>query len=265
MSENSASSGSKLAAVVLAGGLGTRIRHLLPGIPKPMAQVAGRPFIDHVLRHLAAQGVQSAVLSTGHLSEVIERYFAPGRLPGLTVSCIREDEPRGTAGGFLLAARTSGLHPNVWLVANGDSLVYADLRSFLSSFAAGGWDAAVLGLQVVDAARFGTLETDAHGQLRRFAEKRPGAATINAGVYLFRAGLLEAFPAKSPLSFETEVFPALLAAGWRILVHPVAAPFLDIGTPESLAQAGEFIAIHGGKDSTEWISSLSASYGQFLR
>lgn len=241
MSEIPASSGGEVAAVVLTGGLGTRIRHLLPGLPKPMAQVAGRPFIEHVLRHLAAQGIQSAVLSTGHLSEVIVRHFAHGRVPGLKVSWVKEDEPRGTAGGFLLAARGSGLRPDVWLVANGDSLVYADLRPFLESFASDGWDAAVLGLQVDDAARYGTLETDACGALLRFAEKRPGAALINAGVYLFRSGLLDEFPAKTPLSFETEVFPSLLVSRRRIMVHPVSAPFIDIGTPESLAQAGEFI------------------------
>ncbi len=247
MSEFSASSDGEVAAVVLAGGLGTRIRHLLPGLPKPMAQVAGRPFLEHVLFHLAAQGIQAAVLSTGHLSEVIERHFVPGRVRGLAVSCVREDEPRGTAGGFLLAVKASGLHPDVWLVANGDSLVYADLRPFLREFAVGGWDAAVLGLQVDDAARYGTLEADARGGLLRFAEKRPGAALINAGVYLFRAGLLGEFPVKTPLSFETEVFPALLSAGRHILVHPVSAPFLDIGTPASLAQAGEFISVHGGQ------------------
>lgn len=230
-----------LAAVVLAGGFGTRIRHLLPDIPKPMAPVAGRPFVEHVVRHLARLGLTEVVLSTGHLSEVLERHFTPGLVPGVSVRCVREAGPLGTGGGFLHAAQGSGLHPAVWLVANGDSMVQADLRPFLADFTAGGWDAAILGLRVDDAARYGSLETGPGGELRRFAEKRPGRGTINAGVYLFRADVLAAFPPGQPLSFENQVFPALLAAGRRIKVHDLAAPFLDIGTPESLAQSEQFI------------------------
>ncbi len=102
-------------------------------------------------------------------------------------------------------------------------------------------DGSILGLDAADAARYGTLAS-AGGRLTGFAEKRPGSGTINAGVYLLRHRLLARFPAKRPLSFETDVFPSLLAAGAAIAVVPVEAPFLDIGTPETLAQVEGFIS-----------------------
>lgn len=157
-----------------------------------------------------------------------------------------ETEPLGTAGGFLNAARSeTNSQPDAWLVLNGDSLAFAGLSAFSDALECGSWDAAVLGLQISDAGRYGRLEVGGDGALRRFVEKRPGAGLINAGAYLFRNSALKYFPAGPRLSFETEVFPALIAAGCRVLVHPVEVPFLDIGTPESLAQAEIFILEHG--------------------
>lgn len=236
---------SAITAVVLAGGLGTRVQHLLPDVPKPMAAVAGRPFLEHVVRFLGTFGVSRVVLSTGYLSEVIEAHFQHATLPGMEVTCVRESELLGTAGGFLHAVRAQSLAPAAWLVLNGDSMVFADIGAFIDAFDAGAWDAAIMGLRVNDAARFGTLEVDEGGVLKRFAEKRAGAGLINTGVYLFRHAFLEKFPSQGRLSFEIEVFPALIARGARILVHPVEAPFLDIGTPESLALAEEFIVANG--------------------
>ena len=95
-----------------------------------------------------------------------------------------------------------------------------------------------------DASRFGTISQNARGDLTGFNEKQPGAGNINAGVYLFRDTLLQRFPAKSPLSFETDVFPALIGGGCRLKTFVSPAPFLDIGTPESLPQAETFIQKH---------------------
>jgi D-glycero-alpha-D-manno-heptose 1-phosphate guanylyltransferase len=128
-------------------------------------------------------------------------------------------------------------------VANGDSLVFADPRPLLQPLTAHLADAALLGLQIADASRYGTLEIDAQHRLTAFREKRPGAGagTINAGVYAFTGETLLRQPARRPLSFEIDVFPALAASG-RVAVVSTAAPFLDIGTPETLAEAERFIA-----------------------
>ncbi len=100
-----------IVAVVLAGGQGTRIRHLLPDLPKPMAPVLGRPFLEWLVRYLAGQGIGEVIVSTGYKAEVIEGHFARLALPGIRVSCVSEAEPLGTGGGFLQAASSVAVGP----------------------------------------------------------------------------------------------------------------------------------------------------------
>ncbi len=231
----------QITAVVLAGGFGTRIRHLLGDLPKPMAPVNGRPFVEWIARYLAAQEIRDVILSTGHLAETVEKHFAPQPVENLRITCVPETSPLGTGGGFLHAARQAKKRPAAWLVLNGDSLALAPLGKFFSSLDGPETAGAILGVRVPDASRFGTVSQNAAGELSGFNEKRPGAGIINAGIYLFRDRTIESFPQKSPLSFETEVFPALLRDGVRLKTVVSDAPFLDIGTPESLLQAEDFI------------------------
>lgn len=225
--------------VLLAGGFGTRLKSVLPDTPKPMAPVAGRPFIEWIVRFFARRGARDFVLSTGHLAGQVGRHFAAQPVAGVNVACRAETTPLGTAGGFLNCLEG----PGPWIVANGDSLVLADPRPLLRPLQKGSADASVLGLKVGDASRYGTLETDASAKLTAFREKRPGSGVINSGVYAFTAAALQGLPAKRPLSFEFDVFPALAARG-RVAVEPAAAPFLDIGIPSSLAEADRFILQH---------------------
>jgi NDP-sugar pyrophosphorylase family protein len=227
--------------VILAGGFGTRIKHLLPDIPKPMAEVAGKPFLEWVLYYLDNQGFSQVLLSTGHLGNIIEDYFNNHLLEEMSISCYRELLPLGTAGGFVQAVEQSGLTPDAWLIMNGDSLVFTQLTPFLEYFTNEEIDGAILGIEVEDASRYGLLEFDQDNFLQKFVEKRPGSGIINGGVYLFRSHLLQQFPLKRPLSFEEDVFPTLLDDQIKIKVHVVNAPFLDIGTPQSLPQADDFI------------------------
>jgi D-glycero-alpha-D-manno-heptose 1-phosphate guanylyltransferase len=231
----------QVTAVVLAGGFGTRIRHLLPNLPKPMAPVAGRPFVEWVVRFLAAQGIRNVLISTGYLAEKIEAYFRRARIGAVSVRCFPETTPLGTAGGFLNAARQSGENPAAWLVLNGDSLILTRLSVMSEALDSMDVGICVLGLDVPDASRYGTLERDANDRLRRFSEKKPGAATINAGVYLIRSALIPSFPEKRPLSFEQDAFPVLLNQGVGMQVAREEAPFLDIGTEASLKEAEDFI------------------------
>jgi D-glycero-alpha-D-manno-heptose 1-phosphate guanylyltransferase len=236
-----------LTAVILAGGLGTRIRGRYPDLPKPMIPVGGSPFLEHVVRHLAREGVGRAIVSCGYKAEVIERWARTQPVAGIRVSTVREDEPLGTAGGFLEAldrTEAAGETAPIWLVENGDSLVLAALAPALEGFDRPETDAVVLGVAVPDAARFGRLEVGSDGVLRSFREKEPGAGLVNAGVYLFRRRTIDLFPRAKPLSFEREVFPSLLARGVRIEVVSVEAPFWDIGTPESLSAADAWAARH---------------------
>lgn len=211
-------------AVVLAGGFGKRIQHVLPDLPKPLAPVNGKPFLEWVVRWLRHQGVQNIVISSGHMAEK-----TAAAAKALDVDCVAEAEPLGTAGGFLNAI--AGRGDGAWLVCNGDSLALADLGPVF------GDTAAILGVRVPDASRFGSLDV-AGGRLKGFAEKKPGAGLINAGVYFFTGREISSFPAQRPLSFETEVFPRL--EGIRVV--ETDAPFLDIGTEATLKMADRFIS-----------------------
>jgi NDP-sugar pyrophosphorylase family protein len=232
---------SRTVAVVLAGGFGTRVAHLLPGVPKPMAPVAGKPFLEWVVRCLARQGIPKVLLSTGHLATVVEQHFQPQPVPGVITRCFAETGPLGTGGGFLNVVRLSGEHPEAWLVLNGDSLVFADLKLAAAELSNPAVAGVVIGCAVADASRYGTLAIGPAGELQGFTEKRPGKGVINAGIYLLRDSLVRQFPGMLPLSFEQEVFPQLVARGCFLKVCAVEAPFLDIGTPESLRQAEAFV------------------------
>ena len=227
--------------ILLAGGAGTRIRALYPDVPKPLVPVAGRPFLEWVCRYWTRQGVQRIVLSVGYLAEVAERYAAENPFSHLQLETVREDIPLGTGGAIRCAAAVVG---DPFAVANADSLVLADLSRAVNVLDDPTVDALVLGVRVKDTTRYGSIEIGPGGDLLGFREKRPGAGWINGGVYWLRQRLVARFPDRLPLSMETDVFPALLAAGARIRVLAVETPFLDIGTPESLAGAGRFIEQH---------------------
>lgn len=232
---------NEVIAVVLAGGFGTRIRSVLGDLPKPMAPVNGRPFVEWVLRYLSRQGIRRAVLATGYRAEVVESHFDSQPVPSVKVSCVAETTAMGTAGGFLNAIRHTTDSPAGWLVINGDSLALASLESLMRSLKEPGPAGSLLGVRMSDAARYGTLLCDHQGHLKSFLEKRPGRGVINAGVYLLQPSTIQRFPTHTPLSFEVDVFPALIEKGLRMDVCVEDAPFLDIGVPESLAQAGDFI------------------------
>jgi D-glycero-alpha-D-manno-heptose 1-phosphate guanylyltransferase len=231
----------KITAVVLAGGFGRRIQHLLPDLPKPMVPVNGRPFLEWVVRYLAAQKILRVILSTGHLAGAVEKHFHSQPVKNVHVSCVPETKPLGTAGGFLNAIHGTKEKPEGWLVLNGDSLAPTPLDEMFQSLDDPEWDGAILGLPMIDASRFGTISQNMRGRLTGFNEKRAGEGVINAGVYLFRTWVVGKFPPKKPLSFETDVFPTQIADGMSLKVCVTDAPFLDIGTPESLPQAESFI------------------------
>ena len=234
-------SSKNISAVILAGGFGTRIKHLLGDLPKPMAPVNGKPFLEWVVRWLAKQNIRRVVLSTGYLAETIEKYFQPQPVAGVTVSCVPETTPLGTAGGFLNAVHQSQINSAAWFLLNGDTLAFANLADAIRELQTESTAGVIFGREVPDTSRYGSLVSDATGRLACFAEKRPGQGVISTGVYLFRDSLVKIFPTKIPLSLESEVFPALTAAGKSLKVLRINAPFLDIGTPDTLREADVFI------------------------
>jgi D-glycero-alpha-D-manno-heptose 1-phosphate guanylyltransferase len=233
-----------LFALILAGGLGTRIRHLLPNLPKPLAPAAGRPFLEWVVRFLARQGCARFGISTGFLAEAIRAHFASAALSGLEIECVPEPEPLGTGGGLRFAAQRLKPRQATWLVCNGDSLCLADIRVCCDELESQDVEGVLVGVPAQDAARYGTLRLDASRRLMGFEEKHPGAGVINAGIYVLRPAVLSRFPSQTPLSLEKEVFPDLLRQGVRLAVSVQDVPFLDIGTEDGLAAAETFVRKH---------------------
>jgi NDP-sugar pyrophosphorylase family protein len=228
--------------ILLAGGRGTRLGDRHPTLPKPMIPCRGRPFLEWVILSLARQGLSRFVVSLGHRAEVAEAYFRARPPDGSAVHTVREPSPLGTGGALRLAWQQAPQADVV--VANADSLVLADLAGAFGLLARPEVDAVLVGVHQDDAGRYGTLRTGADGRLLAFEEKRPGGGLINAGVYLLRSRLRPALGGESPLSLETTVIPRWLSEGRDIRVFPCRAPFLDIGTPESLDAAEAFLAEH---------------------
>jgi mannose-1-phosphate guanylyltransferase len=223
--------------VLLAGGLGTRLRPAVADRPKVLAPVAGQPFLQHLLGWLEAQGIRRVVLALGHLAEQVEGFVEEHRAawPGLTLVTLREPKPLGT-GGALAACRPE-IRSDPVLVMNSDTFVDVDLGAFVAHWAAAGAAAGLVAAQVEDGARYGRLELTADGRIARFTEKDPqasGPAWINAGIYLLRQHLVDGLPAP-PSSLERDLLERLPAGS--VLAFPTTGRFIDIGTPESLAAA----------------------------
>ena len=226
---------------VLAGGLGTRVRGVLKDTPKVLAPIAGRPYLSYLLDWLEGFGARRIVLCLGHLADAVLDYVntAPPRRCDLIP--VVEPVPLGTAGA-LRQARAE-LRSDPVMVVNGDSFVDADLCAFLDSHRASGAEASILCAEVEDPGRYGCVEISADGRIRRFAEKNPlttGVAPVNAGIYLLNATLLDRIASGSSTSLEHDVFEALPAGATHGMIGRF--PFVDIGTPESLARASKVLS-----------------------
>jgi NDP-sugar pyrophosphorylase family protein len=230
-----------VTVVILAGGKGTRLRGLYPDLPKPLVPVAGQPFLYWLTRWIARHGPRHFVYSTGYMADQIEAWSVDGQMPDLNRVCRREEAPLGTGGGLL---NCLDLCSDWIMVANGDGLVMDGIDEILALTQTGA-DGGILGVEVPDASRFGSLKVDGTGRLTGFAEKMEGAGLINGGLYIFSKSLLEKIYRFGPVSMETELFPEMIDVGANLqVVARKDAPFIDIGTPETVVQAEAFIRRH---------------------
>ena len=224
-------------AAVLAGGLGTRLREVTGALPKVLAPVAGKPFLAHVLDMLRNAGVPKVILCTGYGAAFVRETFGTEH-EGMPLEYSEEKEPLGTGGALRLAAE--GLSSAGLLVANGDTCCVADIRAFHAWSIDHGARAALLLAHVEDAGRYGRVEVDDKGHILRFGEKESAApGWVNAGFYYIETELLRAIPAGRSVSIERETFPSWLSR--RLYGYRAEARFLDIGTPESYAEAEAFL------------------------
>lgn len=227
-----------LQAVILAGGLGTRLRPLTLHRPKPVVPLLNVPFLRYQLGLLGAYGVRDVILSVSHLPEVIRAVMAEAPLGGVRLREAVETEPLGTAGGVRNAA---DLLDGRVVVLNGDILTDLDLGAMLGLHAARRAAATIALTPVENPTAYGLVELEDGGRVRRFLEK-PGwdevtTDTINAGVYVLERELLELIPKGQPCSIEREFFPLLLERGTPVYGFVQRGYWLDIGTPAKYLQA----------------------------
>jgi len=230
-----------LDALILVGGLGTRLRSILPpDIPKPLAPIKGHPFLAYLLKFLAQQGIERTVLATGFLSHVMEWALEDIRPSGMKLELSMEIEPLGTGGAIGHARHL--LKSDPVLVLNGDSICPVALGPMLLFHREKKALVTDLLTLVKDTGRFGSVQLDSLGRVTHFNEKlsdgSPGL--INAGVYLFSKAALDHMPDLVPCSLECDILPQW--AGSDVFGFITKTPFLDIGTPESYGQAENFFS-----------------------
>jgi NDP-sugar pyrophosphorylase family protein len=222
-------------AVILAGGLGTRLRPYTTVLPKPLVPVGDRPILEHILRRLHACGVRHADLCIGHLGELIQLYFSQSEsLPtDLELRWHREDEPLGTAGAIRLVPGLAG----AFLVMNGDILTTLDYRELLSFHAASGAALTVATHAKQVDVDLGVIEADG-SRIVGYREKPKIDYEVSMGIYVYDERALAQLPAEGACQFP-EFVQRLLDAGETVAAFRSDADWFDIGTPGEHARALE--------------------------
>ena len=228
---------SNITAVILAGGLGTRLRSVVSDRPKVLAEVHGRPFLTYLLDQLASLKVKEAVLCTGYLADQVRKTLGEAYGP-LKLVYSPEPSPLGTGGALRLALPF--FHSDPVLVMNGDSFLETDLSLFWNWYCARDADAALLLFHMDQTGRYGRVSIDFEGRVLSFSEKdaQGSPGWINGGIYLVRRHLIKAIPEGRPVSLEKEIFPSLI--GQKIYGYSSQGRFIDIGIPETYAAKEAF-------------------------
>lgn len=223
-----------MQALILAGGAGTRLRPVLPELNKPMAPVAGRPFLEYLLLQLRKYEIDEVILCVGYKAELIQAYFGTGVDWGLQVSYSYETDLRGTAGAFKLAENL--VHDEDFYVMNGDSLFDIELRTLMLYHRKMKATATLALAEVNDTSRYGAVGMNEMGQIVGFIEKRADniRGLINSGVYVFTRRVFDFIPGGRPASLERDILPELV--GRDLYGLPVSGYFVDIGVPEDYSK-----------------------------
>lgn len=224
-----------MEAIVLAGGFGTRLRHIVSDVPKPMAPVCGKPFLRYILDDLAGKGVSRVILAVGYKKECIEDYFG-GSYAGMELVYSPEDTPLLTGGAI---KRAMGLcREESVFVINGDTFFDVDLSAMARAHASTGARLTIATKHLRSFDRYGAVETDETGRILAFREKCFRAeGDINGGVYLTEKADILAIPEET-FSFENDFMERRVGEG-IMYAFPSAGYFIDIGIPEDYARAQE--------------------------
>jgi len=221
-------------AIILAGGFGTRLQKVVSDLPKPMAPINGRPFLEYQLNYLATFGIKRVIFAVGYLAETISEHFGE-IFNGIEIDYAYEQNPLGTGGGILNAFHKR--HTDELIVLNGDTLFEININDFYEMHAKNNsvFSLALRELDSVD--RFGSVVTQKN-IITKFAEKGEftGKGVINGGVYIINTKFFEKANLPTKFSMEKDVFEKLLS-DFDFYGFPFSNYFLDIGIPEDYNKA----------------------------
>lgn len=232
------------SAIILAGGLGTRLRSAVPDMPKPMAPISGRPFLEYQLDYWIKQGISHFVLSVCYRHEVIVDHFG-NRYKGAEIDYVIEKNPLGTGGGLLLAAEKIG-KDEPFLLLNGDTYFAVELKTLIEFSVANDADWCFSLFRTHEEGRYMGLDVSPQGRIvsLRSGAGQPGCLA-NGGVYWVnpRALCSENFSPGDKVSLEDDVFPAAMASGQCLLGIEFSGVFIDIGVPDDYYRAPALLTL----------------------
>ncbi len=227
-----------MKAVILAGGLGTRLKDCVPDLPKVMAPVGRRPFLEYLLDRLAAGGISEVILSVGYKAEVIMKHFGD-RYKRLPIRYAVEKEPLCTGGAAAYAL--AGCEDEPALVLNGDTYLEIDYSELIHWYRGDPSEAAMVLRRTQDVARYGSVLCE-NGRVTGFLEKgRDGAGFVNAGVYILKPSILSRYHLPAKFSIESDLWQRYHTE-LRLRAYETEAYFIDIGIPEDYERANKEMA-----------------------
>lgn len=231
------------SAVILAGGLGTRLRSVVPDLPKPMAPISGRPFLEYQLDYWIKQGVGHFVLSVCYRHEVIVGHFG-NRYKGAELDYVIEKHPLGTGGGLLLAA-VKVRRNEPFLLLNGDTFFAVDLKTLIEFSLANDADWCFSLFRTNERKRYMGMDISSQGQITSLKSGTSQSGRLaNGGVYWVnpRALLRERFSPGDKVSLEDDIFPVAMALGQRLFGVEFSGTFIDIGIPDDYCRASALLS-----------------------
>ena len=227
-----------MQAILLCGGMGTRLRSVVSDRPKPMADICGKPFLQYLLEMLRDKGITEVIFALGYMGEMIEEYFQDGSAFGLKIAYSYEEDPLGT-GGAIRNALPKIMEEEV-LVLNADTYFPMDYQGLYRFHQENDGDFSLATRAVPDISRYGAVRRDAAGRILAWNEKledggQPLAGEINGGIYVMKKSLIAEIP-EGKQSLEQDCIPKWLSEGKRIFGLPFEGYFMDIGIPKDYQQ-----------------------------
>ena len=227
-------------AIILAGGLGTRLRQVAPKVPKPMAPINNRPFLEYQMDYWIKQGIVKFILSVGYLKDVIINHFG-NSYKGISIEYVEESSPLGTGGGLLFAAKN--LH-ETFVVLNGDTFFEVNLSELLKFHLKNSSEWTFSLFYMEQSERYLGIEIDNNGRVLSLKSKpdRP-SNLINGGVYLINPSALTklSYNADTKASLEDDLLPEFILSNKSIFGLEFCGKFIDIGIPEDYKRAEQFL------------------------